>query len=194
MSNFEFNVSVPATDNNPSVDQPQMLINTTSENSIWAVDHISYNSNNGGTHLQTSFSNFQTNPVLPSDPGANNPSIGYPAAGGADVTNAQYYFNNPLAQFLLSSVKAFGVFTTAASVTTLGNSFNVLSISGGSGMGGTYLITLKSGVVIGQNVVVFANDAAGVNGVNWSFTNPVLTLFGVSLAAGHKISFVILQS
>jgi hypothetical protein len=47
---FTYNNLVPATNNDPSVDQPQMLINTQSINSIIAVDHIGFNAGNGGYH------------------------------------------------------------------------------------------------------------------------------------------------
>lgn len=47
---FTYNNLVPATNNDPSADQPQMLINTQSINSIIAVDHIGFNAGNGGYH------------------------------------------------------------------------------------------------------------------------------------------------
>lgn len=45
-----YNTSVPATNNNPSVDQPQMLINTQSINTLIGGDHHTFNDNLGGYH------------------------------------------------------------------------------------------------------------------------------------------------
>lgn len=47
---FTYNNLVPATNNDPSADQPEMLINTASINSIIAVDHVGFNANGGGKH------------------------------------------------------------------------------------------------------------------------------------------------
>jgi hypothetical protein len=53
MSNYAYNNGVPDGPNNPSVDQPDMLINTQSIENILAEDHVSFNSNNGGLHKQS---------------------------------------------------------------------------------------------------------------------------------------------
>lgn len=52
MTNFSYNDGVPATNNNPSVDQPDMLINTQSIKNLINVDHLSFGVNDGGTHKQ----------------------------------------------------------------------------------------------------------------------------------------------
>lgn len=52
---FSFNTGIPATNNNPSVDQPDMQINNVSTDAILAVDHISFNTANGGQHKQITF-------------------------------------------------------------------------------------------------------------------------------------------
>ena len=49
---FTFDNSIPAANNNPSTDQPSMLINNQSTESIIAVDHVSFNETNGGYHKQ----------------------------------------------------------------------------------------------------------------------------------------------
>ncbi len=50
MPSFTYNLNIPATNNNPSVDQPNMLTNNNSINSILGVDHNSFNIANGGYH------------------------------------------------------------------------------------------------------------------------------------------------
>lgn len=52
---FPYNNGIPATNNDPSVDQPDMLINTQSINGILATDHISFNAQNGGQHKAIHF-------------------------------------------------------------------------------------------------------------------------------------------
>lgn len=54
MTVFIFNNAVPASANNPSADQPDMLINNQSNQSIWAVDHYGFNEapDFGGLHKQ----------------------------------------------------------------------------------------------------------------------------------------------
>lgn len=48
-----YNTNIPAANNNPSVDQPDMQENTNSTESWVAVDHYGFNDNNGGLHKQT---------------------------------------------------------------------------------------------------------------------------------------------
>jgi len=60
---FTWNNNVPNAPNNPSVDQPNMLTNTQSDNSIWAVDHIGYNAVNGGIHNVIRFNNQAADPA-----------------------------------------------------------------------------------------------------------------------------------
>jgi hypothetical protein len=73
MTNFSYNDAVPAANNNPSVDQPDMQINTLSTDQILAIDHISFNTNNGGQHKQITFnidnaSGFPYIPTIPTSP------------------------------------------------------------------------------------------------------------------------------
>lgn len=50
MANFTYNRDVPDAPNNPSVDQPDMKVNTNSTDDLIAVDHVSFNINDGGFH------------------------------------------------------------------------------------------------------------------------------------------------
>jgi len=50
MSLFPFNTGIPASGDNPSVDQPGMLQNNVSTNGIIGVDHNTFNNNLGGYH------------------------------------------------------------------------------------------------------------------------------------------------
>lgn len=57
MPNFTYITGIPAASHNPSVDQPDMQINTNSIDDIIEVDHYSFNDNNGGYHKKVSLVN-----------------------------------------------------------------------------------------------------------------------------------------
>ena len=57
MTNYSYNDAVPATNNDPSVDQPDMLINAQSIKGIIGQDHIAFGANNGGFHKAINFDN-----------------------------------------------------------------------------------------------------------------------------------------
>lgn len=55
MANYTFDATIPATNNDPSEDQPKMLNNNVSNQAIWEVDHIGFNANESGEHKAISF-------------------------------------------------------------------------------------------------------------------------------------------
>lgn len=210
MTNFPYYDTVPATNDNPSDDQPLMLDNTVSIEGIWEVDHIGFGANNGGTHTQSSYANFQTSPVLPSDSGAANPSVAFPAAGIQDTGNAQYYFKNPVTTYVLNSAKAFGAFTIPSSfpvggVITGFFGSNIVSITSNAGLT-QFTIDLTTGAVNGTSVVVLLNDNIAFSNffpsripfTTWSMTSNTLTITttvaGSNVGGSRQISFEILQA
>jgi len=50
MANFTYSRDIPDANNNPSVDQPPMKVNTNSLDDLIGVDHINFNENDGGYH------------------------------------------------------------------------------------------------------------------------------------------------
>lgn len=62
-----YNLGIPASNHNPSVDQPNMLVNTNSTASIIAVDHVGFNTSGSGQHNQVTF-NANNVPSLPTAP------------------------------------------------------------------------------------------------------------------------------
>lgn len=64
MSLYIYNAGVPNSDNDPSIDQPDMLINAQSIASIIGEDHVTFNNAVGGTHKQVRFSS-NNEPALP---------------------------------------------------------------------------------------------------------------------------------
>lgn len=184
MTNFNYDTGVPFATNNPSVDQPNMLINTQSINGILAVDHVTFNENNGGTHEQVTFIGENPPTATPSDP----TSIGYTNVGIAAPTHPQLYWQNSQGIFPLSAIRAFGSFTPAGTTPSLSNSFNILSSSFVSGT--TYTFTLNANTVNGNNIVVLLTSS--VDGpLNYSFSNPTLTISGAGV--GSVVNFLIIQ-
>lgn len=182
---FTFNTGIPASNDNPSVDQPDMLSNTVATNAILAVDHITFNTANGGTHKQVTYSSLNT-PGVQVDPG----STAYTAAGVVDPTHPQNYWKNSQGTFPLSAIRAFGNFTTVTSGSpTLTASFNVASVTGNSG---NYVITLTANSTSGNNVVFLATMSPSSGAINYSFTTGVFTLVTAS-QAGFKLNFLVLQ-
>lgn len=55
MTNFAYNRNIPDAPNDPSVDQPNMRTNTNSIDDILAINHKSFNQNNGGLHTVVQF-------------------------------------------------------------------------------------------------------------------------------------------
>lgn len=66
---FTFNSLIPAANNNPSADQPDMLTNNVSTRGIIAVDHFGFDVANGGRHLQVQL------PLRGGSPGTIPPSL-----------------------------------------------------------------------------------------------------------------------
>jgi len=119
---FTYNPNIPATNNNPSVDQPDMLLNTQAIEDIIAVDHISFNTANGGTHKQVTFNNVAA-PGAQTDP----QSVLYTSAGTAS-TKAQMFFRNENGIFQASPIKAWGFADSGGNI--IGSqSLNVASIT-----------------------------------------------------------------
>ncbi len=203
-----YNTGIPATNNNPSDDQPHMLINTDSGDQIWDVDHVPFNVNYSGTHSQNTYVGFSTG-TFPSLVGPAS-SIAYPAAGIDKATTAQYYFKNQDATYPLSAVRAFGVFQPLGSSgvsqdITASNSFNVVPTSTAfitqittAGVT-TWVVTLNANATTSDNAVVFVMASGALAGGNvnarplaWSLTANVLTI-RASILPNTPIYFAILQ-
>ena len=56
-NNFTYTLNIPNPPNNPSVDVPNMQINTNSTSSLLNVDHVGFNTNGSGIHKQVTLLN-----------------------------------------------------------------------------------------------------------------------------------------
>lgn len=196
---FSFSTTVPATNNDPSVDQPVMLANNVSEAGIWEVDHIGFNAQNGGTHKQVNYITTRSAPT-PVDPA----SMAYTNVGIDSPTHPQNYFTNSQGTFPLSSIRAFGNFVVnnAAGNVVPTNSFNLIAaanaiVQTGNGSGVTsFAITLKPNVLNSTNAIVFVMSGSSAATFNYSLSSAVtLTIqkTNTSSIVGSTVNFLIIQ-
>lgn len=167
-----YNTSVPVQTNSPSVDQPEMTLNTQAIATIIAVDHVGFNSSGnpppasngiGGTHLQVTF-NGKNTPGAQTDP----QSVLYTKSGVASSV-ADMAFVNQNGTFI-QCIRAWGAFTS----NTINNSqsMNVSSIvrtSGGSSAG-DYTVTLTTNAVNSANFAVVMGSAQFSNKMNFGYS------------------------
>jgi len=97
---FTYNRDIPDAPNNPSADQPDMKINTNSIDDLIAVDHVSFNTLNGGYHTvihQGPFDNNTWDPVAQTGAPAAIPlinqlfSLNYTTDTSATTTDTQLF-------------------------------------------------------------------------------------------------------
>ena len=193
MGNFSFDDSIPATNHLISADQPIMLTNNVSNEDIWEQDHVGFNSDNGGTHKQINFFSNIAGAI-----GSANACI-YPGTRPASYTNSTgsgatnlYAINTAASSYPLpvSCIKAGGVII--ASGPSFQTQFNCASVTKPTSI--SYAVTLQSGVVTGDNVIVlFMPNVYGSSvTTSWTFSSNVLTL-SVSSGAYTLISFLVIQ-
>lgn len=155
MSMYTFDNTIPAADNDPSADQPLMLSNNVANQGIWTEDHVGFNANNGGTHLQNRYSAFSSGNLI----SGTQSSTVYPAAGVASASNAQYYFKNPLGNFLLSGIRAYALIDGNGNIIN-NQKFNINTVVKNSA--GNYTITLTTNSTSSADYAVFAQPLYGV--------------------------------
>ena len=175
---FTFFPNIPNAPDYPGDDQPQMQTNAASTNSILAIDHVSFNTSNGGTHKQVTFSSENT-PSSPMDP----ISVLYTATGTAS-TVADLRFINANGTFPISFTRAFVVLSAGAILNS--QSFNVASIA--NGPAGSKVITFNG--VTGMSFGVSGTNVGSINAFNFTISgNAQITVSSNSLTS----SIIILQ-
>ena len=94
---FSYNPNIPATNDDPADDQPQMQTNFASIAGLIAVDHVGFNATGGGQHNQVTF-NANNVPTTPTSPPVlfTNTVGGIPQLffySGASTRSSQVYNN-----------------------------------------------------------------------------------------------------
>lgn len=185
MSSFTYTSGIPATNNDPSVDQPNMAINTNSIASLIAVDHVPFNTPGGGRHDQVTF-NDNNVPTVPTTPPVlftnlvnSLPQLMF-YSGDAAHGSSQYVLTANGSTFLLGGIIAkwgtasFSGTSTALTVTfpvafpndifivvpiaftSTGIAANVMGLSNQSGISFTVNRAGGSGVVGGMTIYYLA--------------------------------------
>jgi hypothetical protein len=147
---FIFNPAIPAANNNPSVDQPDMLGNNVATDGIIAVDHIGFNLVNGGNHIQVHLPQY-TAPVIVNGSGTEGSAI-YSAAGVADTAHAQCYFK--------TAQNASGLIASPTNSIINNQSVNVTSVIRSST--GIYDVILSSNAVTTADFAIFITTTGAV--------------------------------
>lgn len=136
MTQYDFYPAIPATNNSPSVDQPNMQTNNQSTNDIFAEDHVTFNLPNGGTHTKVRIAT-----PLGSDPTLNS------------TITAELYTK------LVSSIPQWFAAVYNGSTTVVSQLTNSLAASAGSGMmpGGLQIRSGSATGVASSSVVINFN-------------------------------------
>ena len=185
MTIYTFNTAIPAANNAPALDQPQMLINNQSTAGYVAVDHVGFGQTGNGQHKQVTF-NANNVPAVPTSPPVlfTNTVAGFPQlffySGDSSRTSDQYNIASPgscllfgglilkwgSASFSLLSTslvitfaKPFPnacFFCSATPVTSTGIAANVMGVSTNSVTSMTVNRAGGTGVVNNMTVLYFA--------------------------------------
>lgn len=193
MPSFTYDPTIPVGTHFPGNDRPLMQQNFNSTQGILNVDHYSFDDSvNGGWHKQV---------VLPASnvPGSSpigTSSVIYSGDGQATVPGiSELYFRNPLATFLLNSIKAFGLISLSGSAgsQTILNQYNVSSASYDVP---THRLTvvLTSNIVSGNNALImaFGPNTGQINLL--SFNNPTAVFTIGDFNVGDKFNLIVLQA
>lgn len=153
-----FNKDVPASNNNPSDDQPEMLLNNIGIEAIWRVDHVGFNDADSGKHVKITF-NDQSSPGAPTDP----VSLLYTTTGVAS-TVSDMRFRNQNAIFPVNLIRAYCSFNPTAGGLNINQSINIDTGAAGTlrNSAGSYSFVFNSNVVTGTDYLVFVSIHADI--------------------------------
>lgn len=195
---------IPAANNNPSNDQPNMEINTNSINDIIAIDHVTFNASGSGVvsgqHQHVTFGFDQPVPGL-----ATSSTQIYPKTFGSGTQYLETYASiNPSTNVQINGylplVKAMGKFVVpavngaCALVTTDTLHFNLLSVSVVFSFGiATFTVTLNTALPYSTYYVLTdGTTASAVAGGGISVFNKTNNTFQlICSSAGYNTNAVI---
>lgn len=133
---FNYNKSIPAADNNPSVDQPNMQENTDSIDSIINVDHFTFGSGPDGEHKQVTLPlNLGTVPTVIGPLG-----LLYTALDAASA--AQLIFKNKTTTFQMTTSVTIGNDNNGKNVYTIVTPWGFIFKFGNTSIGPTGLVSI----------------------------------------------------
>lgn len=193
MSFQTYITGIPAANNNPSNDQPNMLTNTNSIPVVLAVDHHAFNDNNGGYHKQVTFSEENIPGGAPVDPQSilfTAQASSLTQAVNPQTAQAQLFYKNSNGIFLSTSIRAMAAISFTPS---LNNAFNISSVNA-SGGGTVFKFNLVANCVNGITYFPIWSTTTSQTITNISKTaNDINFTFGSAPSASGIFSLVILQ-
>lgn len=161
MTSVNYNLGIPAKNNNPSIDQPNMQTNTNSIYALLTQDHIGKNDINGGRHNIIHFVEQLTDPV----------AIAVPPIGQLYTKNisadSELFFESANAKItqltnqgtLFNGVQVFinfnGTVAGNNAVQIIRNSFNVTQVTRIGTNTGKYQIDFTNALPSNNYTVVF---------------------------------------
>lgn len=190
MALIAYERDIPATANNPSVDQPDMRDNTNHIDDIISVDHYSFNNNNSGWHKQV------TLPVaspFAAPPSTINQGVFYTNTANS-ATNVFYKNDGVADQYQMTR-------TNAANFATFGTytNYNGLNFGGWTFLPGGLLYQYGRRVCVNGDTITFpipfANASEysisvvrvqGNTGSTWGANTLTTTGFNVSTDGGSS--------
>ncbi len=191
---LSYNLNIPDSANNPSVDQPKMQTNTNSISTIWGQDHYTFAETNFGQHRYVRLPT-RVNPGVPVGVSADIYTEA-PTTGAASQLNYQ----NSAGIFPLNALRAWGFVDGTAGGVAMGVNINT-SVKASSGV---YNITLTANAVSSNvfAVIVASQLTSGplvgtqsgyeITGTG-QFTLRFTTLNGNALVDPVNFTFIVLQ-
>ena len=177
MSTYPINTAIPAANNAPADDQPQMQSNFNNINGYLQVDHTNPAAAGAGEHQQVTFFSNKSTTSIP----ANSVGILYPGAGTAVPASTQLYYlnNNTPLSLPISAIRAYAVFSTGVGAPTLIASYNCVSVNFGASL---YNLVLNANAVPGGTTpaILWNQSAVTVNPGGYTFVNPTITFTGIA--------------
>jgi len=193
MTTWNFDSTIPATNNNPSQDQPKMLQNNVSIEGILDEDHYTFESTVNGNSVDGQHKNlrFPTQNALGAQ---TDPASGvYTTAGTASI-NSDLRFRNESGIFPLSALRACGTFTIASgnqAPVAPSNSFNVVSWEK---TGTQVTIILNSNTINSDNATFLFNNSNGNSLSNIAISSAGQTvIFNITVSASTTFWFALLE-
>lgn len=162
---FTYTTGIPASGNNPSVDQPNMQTNTNSISSLIAVDHVGFNqAGNGGKHNQVRMPRHVS---IPSGLAANEGTLYTKAALSTIPSTESQLFYSPdasgneycLSRCITSGITLFGGYAAygapPATFTQNGGWTFLPGAAGGTGLIYNYGFYGKTGSTLTSGTIQF---------------------------------------
>jgi hypothetical protein len=169
---INFYNTIPATNNNPSNDQPLMLEDNQAIAQIWDIDHVGFNTNFSGTHEQVTFNVNQSAPSIAGSASGLYTNLSAGIFGNLSTLFFQYFNGMSVNQVQLTNLSPFtgndglgggySVFNTPWGINIFTGSTPLISTSGS--YNGVLSGTQGFGSVIYTSVCTpFGGNPAAVN-------------------------------